>query len=121
MELSRVSQMPPRLVAAPQLFLQRRFTQNSTLFLVHNSNNKSKVTLLLKHEQSKALATKAAAAAVAAETRTTTNMVKAIRVYEHGGPEVINFFLSIKSHFIFHLLYPICYIIGSNYSPFKKP
>ena len=116
MELSRVSQMPPRLVAAPQLFLQRRFTQNSTLFLVHNSNNKSKVILLLKHKQSKALATKAAA-----ETRTRTNMVKAIRVYEHGGPEVINFFLSIKSHFIFHLLYPICYIIVSNYSHFKKP
>lgn len=81
-----------KLAAAPQLLFQRRFIQNSTLFLLHNSTNKSKVRLLLKHKQSKALAVKAfatKAAAAAAETRTPTNMVKAIRVYEHGGPEVL--------------------------------
>lgn len=106
MELSRVSPLLSRLVAAPGLLLRRRFTQNSTLFLLHNSNNKSKVILLLKHKQSKALATKAAAAA--AETRTPTNMVKAIRVYEHGGPEVIIFF---KHKNPFHISLVISYLL----------
>ncbi|XP_031287457.1 uncharacterized protein LOC116146186 [Pistacia vera] len=59
-----------------------RFNQNSTLFFLHNSSIFTSPPLFsLRHTKLKALATDSASPI--------SNMVKAIRVHELGGPEVL--------------------------------